>query len=107
MATGTLALILFLGTTPGAGDVWHIKERSLRIPIKVDPARRNQIKELRSSRPRTRGRLGSRWAWRTRMTTAFLSVRQRTENTGLPLWWWTCREGRSQRTFIKSPRAKK
>ncbi len=47
MATGTLALILFLGTTPGAGDVWHIKERSLRIPIKVDPARRNQIKELR------------------------------------------------------------
>ena len=47
MATGTLALILLLGTTPGAGDVWHIKERSLRIPIKVDPARRNQIRELR------------------------------------------------------------
>jgi hypothetical protein len=47
MATGTLALILLLATTPGVGDTFPIKERSLRIPIKVDPARRSQIKELR------------------------------------------------------------
>jgi hypothetical protein len=47
MATGTLALILLLATTPGVGDTFPMKERSLRIPIKVDPARRSQIKELR------------------------------------------------------------
>src|ERR1700730_2267947 len=47
MATGTLALILLLATTPGVGDTFPMKERSLRIPIKVDPARRSQIRELR------------------------------------------------------------
>src|SRR6516225_8726814 len=47
MATGMLMLTLLLATSPGAGDAWPMKERNLRIPIKVDPARRNQIKELR------------------------------------------------------------
>ena len=47
MAAGMLVLTMLLATTPGAGEPWQMKERNLRIPIKVDPARRNQIKELR------------------------------------------------------------
>jgi len=47
MSVGTLilaGLLCVAGAAPA--DVFHIKERSIMIPIRLDPARRPQIKEL-------------------------------------------------------------
>jgi hypothetical protein len=46
MAQGTLILYLLLALAPGQTDVWPINQRTIRIPIRVDPARRHEIKEL-------------------------------------------------------------
>jgi hypothetical protein len=46
MATGIVLLALLLGADPAPGDAWPVKDRNLRIPIKVDPARRGDIQQL-------------------------------------------------------------
>jgi hypothetical protein len=46
MTAGTLMLAWLLAAGPVPGDVYHINQRQLRIPISVDPARRSEIKEL-------------------------------------------------------------
>jgi hypothetical protein len=46
MGTGTLLLAWLLAATPAPGDPYPIKERNFRIPIRIDPAHRKDIKEL-------------------------------------------------------------
>lgn len=42
----TLVLAWLLAAPPSAADTWPINQRNLRVPIRVDPARRSEIKEL-------------------------------------------------------------
>jgi hypothetical protein len=46
MNMGILLLSSLLSASPAAADVWPINQRNLNIPIRVDPARRQEIKEL-------------------------------------------------------------
>ncbi len=47
MAVGSLALAcLLVAAQPGAADVWHMKQTRFSIPIKINPERRADIKEL-------------------------------------------------------------
>src|SRR5262249_5460996 len=46
MATGFLALLAIMGATGASGDVWHIKDRNISIPIRVRADRQAEIAEL-------------------------------------------------------------